>query len=150
MIAKLKPENLILYSEPLTAVSAPALDDLNYTGAFGKKILIITNTLAPESEEQILLDKMLHATQLRLDDIYHIQLAEARPLLPLVSKLKPTNIISFGGYLNSLSTVFSNRLYKVSQINDIQILMTHDLNKITGDNTLKQALWNGLKKMFDL
>lgn len=150
MNAKLQSENLILYSEGLTELTDIKLTDLAHTGEFGKKILIITNSIAVDSEEQILLDKMLKATSLSLADIYHIQLTEAQPMLRLISKLKPDHVLCFGGYLNSSSTNFSNKLYKPNKVNDIQILMTHGLHKIKDDNELKQALWNGLKKMFNL
>ena len=149
MKAKLKSENLILYTETLVGTANTDLTSYHPAGNFTKRILILTDLLSANSDEQILLDKMLAATGNTTEDIYHIQLEKRLPLRLLID-LRPERVICFGGFINNESVSFANRLYKISQINDIQILMTHNLSKISDSNELKQALWNALKKMFDL
>jgi len=150
MKAKLKVENLLLYTESLVCVESKDFADYNILGDFGKKILIITDAFETGSEEDTLLDKMLLATKLGHSDIYHLKVDVKSNLLPLINKIKPEKIICFGAQLDTHATLFSSRLYKVSQINDIQILIVNNLHQIINSSDAKQALWNSLKKLLNL
>ncbi len=150
MKAKLKVENLLLYQESLISIDNQDINDYNVIGDFGKKILIITDDFKTESEEDTLLDKMLLATGLGHTDIYHLKVATKSNLLPYINKIKPEKIICFGAQLDTHATRFSSRLYSVSQINDIQVLIVHNLNKIISSEDAKKALWNSLKKLLNL
>ncbi len=157
MKAKLKPsteafgsESLLIYKESLIAVDNKPVDEFTPSGKFGKKILIITDAIASDSEEQILLDKMLKATKLSMQDIFLLKIVEKKPLLPYINKIKPAKIICFGKQLDTENISFSNTLYNIIYINDIQLLVINNLNQIVTSSKAKQALWNGLKKMFDL
>lgn len=150
MKAKLKAESLLIYQDELIYPDNQEITDYNVLGDFGKKVLVITDAFDTGSEEDKLLDKMLIATGLGHTDIYHLKMEEKHNLLPYIHSIKPEQIICFGGHLDTHSSTFSSRLYKVQQINDIQILIAHNLDKIIASNDAKQALWNGLKKMFNL
>lgn len=150
MKAKLKVENLLIYTEGLLSVQNEAVEAYKPEGAFEKNILIITDVIGKESEEHILLDKMLQATGLSLQDIYLLKLSEKSGLPAYIHKIKPERIICFGAHMDTNSTHYSKRLYKVQLINDIQLLIVNNLSKIITSSDAKQALWNGLKKMFTL
>ena len=150
MKAKLKVESLLIYQESLVCIDNQELEAFQPIGSFEKKVLIITDDIDAESEEQILLDKMLKATGLSTPDIYLLKLSHKNGLLPYINKIRPEKIICFGAQLNTASSTFSNSLYNIQEINDIQLLIVNNLNKIITSSEAKQALWNSLKKMFDL
>ena len=147
---KIKAANLFIYDEQLICPDNEGLSLPEPRGNFDKRILILTDTIEAESEEHILLDKMIAATGLNLTDIYHLSLAQKMPLLNYVRKIKPERIICFGNQLDTESAIYSNRLYKIQEVNDIQILNANFLSQICASSPAKQALWNGLKSMFSL
>lgn len=147
MKAKLKVENLIIYQEGVIIIEN---QDFNPIGRFEKKVLLITDGIADESAEQQLLDKMLQATGLGYGDVYLLKLSDKKGLWAYINKIKPEKVICFGAHLDTHSSTFSKRLYKVQYINDIQLLIVNNLSKIIDTSDAKQALWNGLKKMFNL
>ncbi len=144
----IKPENLLIYTE--TLFDSPSPQELNFVGNFEKKILLLTQVLTQGSEEEILLNKMLQATGLTTNDIYHSSIKESANLWPAIHSLKPEVILCFGGYLDSPSMQFINSLYQPLQIADYKILTAHKLELIIKESKLKQALWNGLKKIFNI
>jgi len=147
---KIKAANLIMYNELLITPDNEELSLPEPRGNFEKRILILSDIIEAESEEQVLLDKMITATGLNVSDIYHLSLAQNVSLTNYICKIKPERIICFGNQLDSASTVYSKRLYKVQLINDIQILNANFLSQICSSSPAKQALWNGLKSMFNL
>jgi hypothetical protein len=150
MKPNLIPSNMMIYQEALFEVSDDNLENYAVTGGFEKSILIITDIIQEESEEHILLNKMLSATKIELKDIYLLQLSVPN-LSPLfISKLKAKKVISFGTFLDNPSLRFSSSAYRLQDVNNIQFLTINKLSQIKDSSEMKQALWNGLKKMFNV
>jgi hypothetical protein len=150
MRQKLSPTSLLMYQDEFLHIEPKTPENADPTGDFEKKILIIIDDILPESEEHILLDKMLQATGLSLKDIYLLKITKKYNLLPYINKIRPDKIICFGAQLDTTSSIFSSTLYKATQINDIEVLVVNNLNKIISSSDAKQALWNGLKKLLSL
>ncbi len=150
MKTKIQSENLLIYDEILYEGLSADFEAVTQFGGFEKKILLLTGVLTEGSDEQILFQKMITAVGLNEQDILHISVEKTENLKKQIAKLRPEKIICFGPFLESDSSQFSNFLFTPIDLSGCQYLVTQNLSNIAQDNTLKQALWNGLKKMFSL
>lgn len=150
MKAKLKPDALLLFKGNLLFTELSKKSSLKVSGEFQKNIILITDPLNANSKEKELLDKMLHATGLQLNDVFHIECAENKGYKKYINGVQAEKVISFGKQILGTNIDYSNILYKLHNINDYQLIITKSLSNIKDSSEDKQKLWNSLKIMFNI
>ncbi|MCS7005512.1 MAG: hypothetical protein NZM38_09320 [Cytophagales bacterium] len=128
---------------------------LQFYGTNKKNILIILEMRTPDflkTLEFTLLDKILQAVHLTLNEVAIINLTENKSLTweEIIQAFSPKKIILFGvsPFRLKLRTSFSPN--KISFFQNITILATYTLTDLGQDRNKKIALWNALKQLFEI
>lgn len=119
-----------------------------YTCRMDNGVLVLTDT-PPDPEESILLDKMLQAVGLRLEEVAVAVLSKipAGTGFQEIAAWGPTRILAFSDGL-----VLDRQLpvYVSQEVDAIQVLCAHPLRTMQHDVVLKKKFWQCLKEMFGL
>ncbi len=148
---KLDPSSLLMFENSELIGDSLALESTIDSGFAAKKTWVIYKVLKDATAEKDFLNKLLLAVNLTVEDFAQIELENTTPnIWRLISSARPKRILCFGEFLTTPAIDLSNSFYKKLTINQIDILIGHELNEIMQHAEHKKALWSGLKKMFEI
>ncbi|HYG40684.1 MAG TPA: hypothetical protein VD908_18795 [Cytophagales bacterium] len=127
--------------------------EITYIGENRKKILIVIHDRESDTineKDKEFLGKILGAVKLTFNDIALVNSFLFPALHPsdLENKISYTKLILFGEELIQLFNDLKLNKYKLSEVNDVEVLYSDSLFEIQEDKTKKIKLWEELKKMF--
>lgn len=141
----------------VSKLSAPYFDSATSTGEQlstakdAKDLLIILGGQGEiASEYKKLLTNILAAVKYNFDsDIYLIHSADVfYDLIPACRKKGITKVLIFDKPLKKLGLKSKEIAYSLFTIGEINFILSHSLQKLHTDNSLKNKLWTAMKKMF--
>lgn len=131
-------ENIAL--EPATPVK----------GQFSKSILILFQANDDQTESQTLLENILKACKINVDDTFFFKISNLNEVIPTLNTYPAEYIISFGVLIQNENMRHTASLYQPNSFKTASILYSDPLSTIIKTPDLKAKLWAGLQKLFKL
>jgi DNA polymerase III psi subunit len=122
--------------------------DLKGNGSNGLLIIVAENDFEKEQEE--LLQKMILACKLNIEDCHVLKIAEGINPLSVFEIKNYQTILSFGKSLHNDLIQFPNTAYTIFKLGSVQIVFSHSLKDLQTQTQNRTALWTCLKIIFKL
>jgi DNA polymerase III psi subunit len=119
-------------------------------GSFNKSILILHLPIDNIQESQTLLENILKACKISIDDVYTFQVTKNSDVIPLLNFYQPEIILNFGVPIANENMMHTASFYLVNQFKNGVLLYSDPLHQIGKQPELKTKLWNSLQKLFKL
>lgn len=104
-----------------------------------------------KTQDQVLLDNLLKACHLAMDDIALVNIRDQEATVPdIITQLKPVKCIFFGVPSLSINLPLGEAEESVIIYDDKLFIKTSPLSALQNQVSKKKALWSALKNMFDL
>ncbi len=116
-----------------------------------KPILILSSSYQKGSEEEVQLEKMLHACKLEPEQYNILQLQETQKIAwhKLHEQLKPSKILLLGIHPMQIGISALFQINELNHFSDCLIVPTLSLSELKKQESVRSQLWNNaLKPMF--
>ena len=138
-------EKSTLYSLPVNKIKA-----LKHQDKIKAPFLIFIKSNVDVNVELIeMLDKIVAALKLNVDKTEYIVFSGKVLMMDLIANYQAEKVLVFGAECDDLNLNMHLSLYKVYNINQIQLLMVNNIIDVYGNQKLKATLWQQLKSMFE-
>jgi len=119
-------------------------------GKFEKKVLIFKNPKDENNECETMLNNMLKACGIGVDDCYMTIIQRQEQTLELIKRYNPEIILSFGIYIANEVFKLPPKINAVQKINSADVIIAMPLHTMLNDAAAKKELWNSLKQIFKI
>ena len=131
-------------------IESSDVQDQDFIGDFGKKILILALDSDKTAENQTLLQNILKSIDVDFPQDIHLTYLDSNSkvnILNYLNKHNPISVIAFGSTPNQLSLNLNYLKYRVLKINNIQLIFANSFEEISASKPLKKQLWESLKML---